>query len=119
MSDRDKLIELISAAINYNVTVCDAHYGCEGCPGKGVRECAALNIADHLIANGVTVQTTPISYERLLYLARQMHIWIFLNCADEQKVYDELKIADHENLVFGYTGKFEMPLPEPPKGEQE
>ena len=90
MSDRDKLIELI-------MTIDD-----------GYSRSAAEYLADHLIANGVTLQTTPISYERLLHIARQMHLWIFLNCADEQKAYDELKITAEENVVFGYGGKLEV-----------
>lgn len=55
--------------------------------------------------------------ERLLHIARQMHLWIFLNCADEQKAYDELKITAEENVVFGYGGKLEITMPEPPKEE--
>lgn len=73
--------------------------------------------ADYLIAHGVTVQTTPISYERLLELANNMHTWIFLNTGYEQKVYDELGITEEENYVFGYGGKIEVPLPEAPKEE--
>ena len=99
MSDRDKLIELIKESVG-------------GCATYW-----ASLIADHLIANGVTLQTTPISYERLLHIARQMHLWIFLNCADEQKAYDELKITAEENVVFGYGGKLEITMPEPPKEE--
>ena len=99
MSDRDKLIELIKESVG-------------GCATYW-----ASLIADHLIANGVTLQTTPISYERLLHIARQMHLWIFLNCADEQKAYDELKITAEENVVFGYGGKLEITMPDPPKEE--
>ena len=100
MSDRDKLIELIKESVG-------------GCATYW-----ASLIADHLIANDVTLQTTPISYERLLHIARQMHLWIFLNCADEQKAYDELKITAEENVVFGYGGKLEITMPEPPKEEE-
>ena len=99
MSDRDKLIELIKESVG-------------GCATYW-----ASLIADHLIANGVTLQTTPISYERLLHIARQMHLWIFLNRADEQKAYDELKITAEENVVFGYGGKLEITMPDPPKEE--
>ena len=103
MSDRDKLIELIS-------------YFCEHMPhmeGQTWEEACA----DYVIANDVTLQTTPISYERLIHIARQMHLWIFLNCADEQKAYDELKITAEENVGFGYGGKLEITMPEPPKEE--
>lgn len=72
-------------------------------------------LADHLLANGVTLQTAPISYERLLHIARQMHLWIFLNVADEQATYDALKLTEEENVVFGYGGKLEITMPEPPK----
>lgn len=70
---------------------------------------------DYLISNGVTVQTTPISYERLLKLALKMHCWIFLHCADELEVYNQLGLTEEENYVFGYGGKLEMPSPAAPK----
>lgn len=63
------------------------------------------DIADHLVANGVTFQTTPVTYERLLEIARKMHCWIFLNVGDEQEVYDKLGLTDEENAILGYSGQ--------------
>lgn len=63
------------------------------------------DIADHLVSNGVTIQTTPVTYERLLEIARKMHCWIFLNTGDEQEVYDKLGLTDEENAVLGYSGQ--------------
>lgn len=47
-----------------------------------------------------------ISYERLLDIARKMHLYIFLNTIDEQKTYDELGLTDEENIILGYSGEF-------------
>lgn len=49
-----------------------------------------------------------IDYERLLKLARKMHLWIFLHSDDEQEVYDELGLTEEENNVLGYIGRFEI-----------
>lgn len=44
-------------------------------------------------------------YDRLLKIAKKMHLWIFLHSGDEQKVYDELGLTDKENEMLGYSGK--------------
>jgi hypothetical protein len=49
-----------------------------------------------------------IEYDRLLQIARKMHLYIFLNTGDEQKVYDELGITDEENIILGYSGQFKI-----------
>lgn len=108
---RNKMIELLSE--NF-VEFCNVQIVAGNAKISAVT-IDAEKFADHLLANGVTIQTTPISYERLLHIARQMHLWIFLNCTDEQKVYDELKLTEEENVVFGYGGKLEITMPEPPK----
>ncbi len=51
------------------------------------------------------LEQKQITYERLLKIARKMHTWIFLNCFDEQKVYDELGLTGEENIILGYGGK--------------
>lgn len=118
---KNKLIELINNAWEKAEKECGKHFICSDCKGYEYcpENCMAALTADHLIENGVTLQTAPISYERLLHVARQMHLWIFLNCADEQKAYDELKITAEENVVFGYGGKLEITMPELPKGNNE
>lgn len=109
---RDKLIELIAER---NVCPSDEPRACEKCQYSRDLPCWAGQIADRLMDNGVTMQTTPISYERLLELALKMHCWIFLHCVDEEKVYDQLGITEEENYVFGYGGKIEMRISEAPK----
>lgn len=47
-----------------------------------------------------------IPYERLLKIARKMHLWIFLHTFDEQETYDELGLTPEENAILGYSGKF-------------
>lgn len=47
-----------------------------------------------------------ISYERLLEIARKMHLYIYLHSFDEQKEYDELGLTDEENRILGYSGEF-------------
>lgn len=43
--------------------------------------------------------------KRLLHIARKMHLWIFLNSGDEEKVYKELGLTDEDNEMLGYGGK--------------
>ena len=47
-----------------------------------------------------------ISYERLLEIATKMHLYIFLNTDNEQKVYDELGLTNEESKILGYTGQY-------------
>lgn len=42
-----------------------------------------------------------IEYERLLEIAKEMHLWIFLNSGDDYEVYKELGLTDEENLILG------------------
>lgn len=65
----------------------------------------AYHAAEDLKADGDTIKTTPVTYERLLEIAQKMHCWIFLNVGDEQEVYDELGLTDEENAILGYSGQ--------------
>lgn len=58
------------------------------------------------------MQKRMIEYERLLQIARKMHLWIFLHSEDEQKVYDELGLTDKENKMLGYSGQFRLGIKE-------
>lgn len=115
---KNKLINLLRESHFIIADYC-SKTNCEECEVNYEfgEECFRAIVANHLIASGLTIQTTPISYERLLHIARQMHLWIFLNCADEQKAYDELKITAEENVVLGCGGRLEITMPEPPKEE--
>ena len=48
---------------------------------------------------------SEISYERLLEIARKMHLYIFLHSDNEQEIYDELELTEEENTVLGYSGQ--------------
>lgn len=49
-----------------------------------------------------------IEYDRLLQIAKKMHLWIFLNIGDEQSIYDELGLTKEENVILGYTGEYRI-----------
>lgn len=51
--------------------------------------------------------------ERLLQIARKMHLYIFLHCQNEQEVYDELGLTEEENRILGYSGEIKI------KGEDD
>lgn len=42
-----------------------------------------------------------ISYERLLNIARKMHLWIFLHSGDDNYEYEKMGITDVENAILG------------------
>ena len=42
-----------------------------------------------------------ISYERLLQIARKMHLWIFLHSGDDNYEYEKMGITDIENAILG------------------
>ena len=43
--------------------------------------------------------------ERLLQIARKMHLYIFLHSQNEQEIYDELGLTEEENRLLGYSGE--------------
>jgi hypothetical protein len=46
--------------------------------------------------------------ERLLQIARKMHLYIFLHSQNEQEVYDELGLTEEENRILGYSGEIKI-----------
>lgn len=63
---REKLIELMNEAEEYEVNTCMFHSECEDCPGRKYgNNCRDYLKADHLITNGVTVQKWIPVTERL------------------------------------------------------
>ena len=45
-------------------------------------------------------------HDRLLKIAKKMHLYIFLHTGNEQEVYDELGLTEEENKILGYSGQF-------------
>ena len=83
--DRDEILDLITdlQKINKNLT----------------------NSLNKKAEEGIKLQQEN---ERLKKISHKMHLWIFLHCGDEQKVYDELGLTDEENAMLGYSGQFRM-----------
>ena len=55
-----------------------------------------------------TIKSLLEENERLKYIGHKMHLWIFLNTGDEQKVYDEIGLTDEENAMLGYGGQYRV-----------
>jgi len=67
-----------------------------------------------------TVDAVPKDeYRKLLKAARKMHLWIFLNTADEEKAYEECELTDEMNALLGYSGKFVIEEDYYPNGERK
>lgn len=49
-----------------------------------------------------------IPYDRLLTIAKAMHLWIFKHTADEQEAYEECGLTPEEDAILGYGGKLEI-----------
>lgn len=49
-----------------------------------------------------------IEYDRLLRIAKRMHLWIFLNSNNEQSIYDKLGLTKEENTILGYSGEYRV-----------
>jgi hypothetical protein len=43
-----------------------------------------------------------ISYNRLLEIARKMHLEIFLMTSNEEEVYNRIGLTPEENAILGY-----------------
>ena len=54
------------------------------------------------------LKNKKISKERLLQIARKMHLWIFLHSDNEQEIYDELGLTEEENKILGYSGQIKL-----------
>ena len=122
MDVREKLVELLTE-----------FYGCD----PMYYDVDALAIADHLVANGVTVQEWVSVDDRLpendgSYLVTinsfggRKHINVRWFAKDGEAV-NEYELAGQENVWYYYDSEWGyipidsvthwMPLPEPPKGE--
>lgn len=114
MNVKGKLVELLITADDYENSVCRG-YPCKVCPYKGT-DCTYKARADHLIANGVTVQEwIPASEppkEPGEYIVAQKH-WSDGHLETKKGKWNgvEWLVDGRESLRVAYW----MPLPEPPK----
>ena len=128
---REKLIELL-----YNFYLDYNGYICDGC-GTQVAEQVCGTIADHLIANGVTLDNQVASSSKYLASSEWIPVTERLPEQDELVLCVGKKggmflgeihsflVGGKRNEVFCYVpnsrgGRYAthwMPLPEPPKGE--
>ena len=116
MNVREKLMELLEP----HVSGLACEYESGSCELASCRSCNARNIADHLIANGVTVQEwisvkERLPQEKVNCIVHYKHAycdnddyWAIGMC-----FYDGEKF--HVNPAYKVTHW--MPMPPPPKGE--
>ena len=64
-------------------------------------------VSDIAIEDAPTIDAvSKDEYMELLKAARKMHLWIFLNTADEERAYEECELTDEMNALLGYSGSF-------------
>lgn len=129
---REKLVELLNEAEEYSTDVCCFNSTCEDCPGRKYgNKCRDCLKADHLIANGVTVQewisvkdglpklipcdagTAYSEAVNVLTTGRKVltAIWDGFDWICDAEFWD----AEDEEITH-WTPVL-LPLPQPPKGE--
>ena len=102
---REKLVELLEP--HMSGLACEYESG--SCELTSCRSCNAKNIADHLIANGVTVQEWISVDDRLPDVGKNVLVY---------SEFDGVSVDYHGGDSFGYALVTHwMPLPLPPKGE--
>ena len=124
---REKLIDLIERGRDLGNEMCGKQDGCDECQYKAPKACLWGFVADHLIANGVTIQRwIPVS-ERLPDTAERVLVcktWlgtVYKPVYGYYQDYPNQKGCWYVLTEFGYYPQREvthwMPLPQPPKGE--
>ena len=113
MNVREKLVELLEP----HVSGLACEYESGSCELTSCRSCNARNIADHLIANGVTVQEWISVKDRLPkpnvpVLVTRDYGW---GCVVDRDVLS--KNGEWCYLERNCEVTHWMPMPEPPKGE--
>lgn len=115
MDVKKKLVELLGSMCCSDLGI----DGCDNCKYRYEENCNAKAFADHLIANGVTVQEwipvterLPKNYEAVLtFDGRSIHIM-----AHHHDFKDPFGIVKGNFMGYAPVTHW-IPLPEPPKGE--
>ena len=113
MDVREKLVELLSAG-------CCPDDGCDFCDYVDFEGCRPHFLADHLIANGVTVQEWIPSYNypketgfyNCYYKTPDSNLWRVGMC-----YWNDTNWIQVGFMPVAVQVMFWMPLPPPPKGE--
>lgn len=116
---REKLVELLESVVSPKEVLCD-----------GEVLVSTARVADHLIANGVTVQQWIPVTERLP--DNKEHDWVLAQVVEDNGYMHIPKVMEYRQALndwyeetYGWLSKHNgafsvthwMPLPEPPKGE--
>lgn len=121
MNDREKLIELLVEARSKAFTLCNDHVVCKGCEYEKIRGCHCACTADHLIANGVTIQQWIPVTERL----PEPFVSVLVQMPGE-KPFPTVREGFISNNGVWHSAYFDResdevthwrPMPEPPKRE--
>ena len=115
MNVREKLVELLKT------NACPSPFMCDpACRYYGFGDCFPDRFADHLIANGVTVQEwIPVEErlpeEKVNYIVHYKHAY----CDNDDYWAIGMCFYDGEKfqLAPAYKVTHWMPMPQPPKGE--
>ena len=117
MDVREKLVELLEP--HMSGLACEYESG--SCEFTSCRSCNARNIADHLIANSVTVQEwisvydkLPEPGERVLATDGGFAGEFYINSQGQWQRYN----VNNYSLLMALDILWWMPLPEPPKEDK-
>lgn len=133
MNAKEKLIELLEKKKVDVLTPCPKKANCSECEYGTIENCRTHELADYLIANGVTVQENT---DHFVDTNKMEYKWISIKdklpndgqkvlCLCQSNIFDVLKwdskqwgwIKDSNHNYFRTFVTHWMPLPEPPKGE--
>ena len=114
MTDREKLVELLAQK-------CNLVKGCIGCRDRlpqsaSCRESLYGALADHLIANGVTVQEWNSVEDKLPKEKSKVLVFWFSNVHEVTYLGDgTFRTLAGQSVIIGRDVKYWMPLPKTPK----
>ena len=122
MDIREKLVELLDEARAKRREICYAHTDCNSCVfGEEGENCGDKMIADHLLANGVTVQEWISVDDRL------PEVGGYVVCIAKRNPFSRfmpiVARIEKNGWVNPITEQYIleithwMPMPQPPKGE--